>query len=287
MSLRILEFFSGLGGWRYAFEGRGEVLAAFDVSPAANATYALNHGHEPLPRELATLPFAEIAAQGADTWALSPPCQPYCRMGKHQDLADPRSRAFLRLMDALEAVPPQHLVLENVEGFLGSEGHSLLVARLKAQGFRWRELRLCPNHFGLPNLRPRVFLAASRQNLSQEPPPEQEAPPLTEFLDPDPDPALFLDAEALRHYPGLDLAHPEDRRSACFIGGYGQRFVGSGSFLVSPKGIRRFSPGEVARLLGLPASFRFPESLSREKRYKLLGNGLSIPVARWVAGLIS
>lgn len=287
MTLRVLEFFSGLGGWRYAFEGRGEVLAAYDVSPAANATYTLNHGHRPQPRELATLPFPEIASSGADTWALSPPCQPYCRMGKHEDLRDPRSRAFLHLMDALEAVPPERLVLENVEGFLGSEGHALLARRLEAQGFQWRELRLCPSHFGLPNLRPRVFIAASRQHLSLESPPEQEAPPLADFLDLDPDPALFLDSEALRHYPGLDLAHPEDRRSACFIGGYGQRFVGSGSFLVSPRGLRRFSPGEVARLLGLPASFRFPESLSPEKRYKLLGNSLSIPVARWVAGLIS
>lgn len=287
MTLRVLEFFSGLGGWRYAFQGRGEVVAAFDVSPAANATYALNHGHKPLPRELATLPFSEIAAYGADTWALSPPCQPYCRMGRRQDLADPRSRAFLRLMDALEAAPPQHLVLENVEGFLGSEGHALLVARLQAQGFHWRELRLCASRFGLPNLRPRVFVAASRHNLSLEPPPAIEAAPLSEFLDEAPDPALYLDTEALRHYPGLDLAHPEDRRSACFIGGYGQRFVGSGSFLVSPRGLRRFSPGEVARLLGLPASFRFPDTLGMEKRYKLLGNSLSIPVARWVAGLIS
>jgi DNA (cytosine-5)-methyltransferase 1/tRNA (cytosine38-C5)-methyltransferase len=45
--------------------------------------------------------------------------------------------------------------------------------------------------------------------------------------------------------------------------------------------VRRFSPSEVARLLGLPASFRFPDDLSLEARYRLLGNGLSIPVAAW------
>jgi DNA (cytosine-5)-methyltransferase 1/tRNA (cytosine38-C5)-methyltransferase len=38
----------------------------------------------------------------------------------------------------------------------------------------------------------------------------------------------------------------------------------------------------VARLLGLPPAFRFPEGVSLEARYKLLGNGLSIPVAAWV-----
>ena len=58
--------------------------------------------------------------------------------------------------------------------------------------------------------------------------------------------------------------------------------MGSGSFLVTEQGVRRFSPTEVGRLLGLPPTFQFPDGLSLEKRYKLLGNGLSIPVARWV-----
>jgi site-specific DNA-cytosine methylase len=57
--------------------------------------------------------------------------------------------------------------------------------------------------------------------------------------------------------------------------------VGSGSFLKTERGVRRFSPSEVARLLGLPEGFRFPETLSLEARYRLLGNGLSIPVATW------
>jgi len=38
----------------------------------------------------------------------------------------------------------------------------------------------------------------------------------------------------------------------------------------------------VARLLGLPQGFRFPPDLGLEQRYRLLGNSLSIPVARWV-----
>ena len=38
----------------------------------------------------------------------------------------------------------------------------------------------------------------------------------------------------------------------------------------------------MARLLGLPPEFRFPEDLGLEQRYRLLGNGLSLPVATWV-----
>ncbi len=98
MPLRVLELFSGLGGWRYALEGRGTVAAAYDLSPAANAAYALNHGERPLARELATLAPEALLAHGADTWAMSPPCQPFCRMGRQKGLEDPRSRAFLHLL---------------------------------------------------------------------------------------------------------------------------------------------------------------------------------------------
>ncbi|HJW32912.1 MAG TPA: DNA cytosine methyltransferase [Holophagaceae bacterium] len=279
----MLELFSGIGGWRYALPPSATVVAAYDVSPAANATYALNHGEAPRPRELATIPTRELADLGADTWVLSPPCQPYCRMGLKADLADARARAFLRLLEILEEAPPERLVLENVEGFLESQSHARLTGLLDGLGFRRRALRLCPTALGVPNQRPRVYVLASRGPLPEPSFPGVAPRPLADYLDGVVDPALYLpEPVRAKHWMGLDLARPEDRRSSCFIGGYGQRFVGSGSFLVTEQGVRRFSPREVGRLLGLPEGFRFPENLSLEKRYKLLGNGLSIPAARWV-----
>jgi DNA (cytosine-5)-methyltransferase 1 len=281
--MRVLELFSGLGGWRCALGDRGRVLAAYDVNEAANATYALNHGFEPRARELAALPAKELADLGADTWLLSPPCQPFCRMGNHQGLSDSRSRAFRHLMDLFPQVPPDRLVLENVGGFLGSEAHALLSERLQAQGLHRLDLQACPSRFGLPNQRPRVFVVATRRPLKPLPMPELPPGPLGDYLDAEEDERLYLPPELLaRHRHGLDLVEPEQCRSSCFIGGYGRRFVGSGPFLKTERGVRRFSPSEVARLLGLPGGFRFPEGLSLEARYRLLGNGLAIPVAAWV-----
>ena len=284
MGLRVLELFSGLGGWRYALGERGRVAAAYDIHPGANATYALNHGHLPLTRNLASLPAAALAAHGADTWMLSPPCQPFCRMGNHSDLADPRCAAFIHLMEAFDQLPPEHLVLENVVGFPGSRAHALLLQKLERNRFHHLELTLCPSRFGLPNFRPRVFIVASRHPLRTLDLPELQPAPLADFLDDPEDPALYLEKAQLRHKPGLDLVRADARRSACFIGGYGQRFLGSGSFLETPRGIRRFSPGEVSRLLGYPHGFRFPDEVPLIQRFKLLGNGLSLPVARWVVG---
>jgi site-specific DNA-cytosine methylase len=280
--VRVLELFSGLGGWRCALQAQGRVVAAYDVSEAANETYALNHGEQPKARELATVPLAELVAQGADTWVMSPPCQPFCRMGNHQGLEDRRSRAFRYLMDLFHQAPPEHLVLENVPGFLGSDAHALLSERIRAHGMHQLDLQACPSRFGLPNQRNRVFIVASRKPLEARPVPELPPRPLSDFLDAEENLDLYLRPETLaRHHYGMDFVTPEDRRSTCFIGGYGQRYVGSGSFLKIERGVRRFSPSEVARLLGLPGGFRFPEALSMEVRYRLLGNGLSIPVAAW------
>lgn len=287
MTLSVLEFFCGLGGWRYALGERGRVVAAWDVDEAARDTYQANHGERPRSRELATLPAEDLAGLGADTWLMSPPCQPFCRMGNRRGLADRRSRAFVRLMERFDAAPPDHLVLENVEGFAGSDAHDLLLERLRRHAFHWREERLCPTRLGIPNRRPRLFVVASRRPLAAVTPTEIEPEPLARFLDARSEAALELVPEHYeRHLPGLDLVGPEDRRSACFIAGYGQRLVGSGSFVRTARGARRFSPGEIARLLGLPEDFRFPEELSLERRYRLLGNSLSIPAARQALSLL-
>jgi DNA (cytosine-5)-methyltransferase 1/tRNA (cytosine38-C5)-methyltransferase len=145
--------------------------------------------------------------------------------------------------------------------------------------------RLCPSRFGLPNQRPRVYLVASADPLQERPVPDLPSPALAEFLDAEEDARLYLpEAILAKHRFGLDLVTGEDRRTCCFIGGYGRRFVGGGSFLRTGHGIRRFSPTEVARLLGYPHPVSFPEAMPLEARYKLLGNGLSIPVAAWVVG---
>ena len=280
--MRVLELFSGLGGWRCALQDQGLVVAAYDVSEVANATYALNHGEVPKARELAAVSLEDLAAHRADTWLMSPPCQPFCRMGNHQGLEDRRSRAFRHLMELFSQVPPDHLVVENVGGFLGSDAHALLSERVRVQGMHQLDLQACPSRFGLPNQRPRAFIVASRRPLKVRPLPDLPPRSLTDFLDGQEDESLYLRPEVLaRYHYGLDLVEASDRRSTCFIGGYGRRLVGSGSFLKTDRGVRRFSPSEVARLHGLPEGFRFPEPLSLEVRYRLLGNGLSIPVAAW------
>jgi DNA (cytosine-5)-methyltransferase 1/tRNA (cytosine38-C5)-methyltransferase len=285
--MRAIEFFSGLGGWRRAVGGHGSVVAAYDVSETANAVYASSFGVAPRARELATVQVCEFLALGADAWLMSPPCQPFCRRGGGLGLGDPRSAAFLHLMDALLDARPTRLVLENVEGFLESEAFSLLCGRLSLIGLGWRTYNLCPTQFGLPNRRPRVFVVASADGAEDVQPPSIEPRAIGDFLDREEDEGdgLYVPDETLaRHGPGMDIVGSDSTRSACFIGGYGKVYVGGGSFLRTHKGVRRFSPAEIARLLGHPPDLRFPQGMPLNTRYRLLGNGLSLPVAEWVLG---
>jgi len=286
--LTAIEFFSGIGGWRYAMNGSGRVVSAYDISEIANSVYKLNFGDSPIVRELATIPVGEIRALAANTWLMSPPCQPFCRMGKWRDLEDARAAAFIHLMDLLIEIRPERLILENVEGFLESNAFTLLTRRLGDIGLKWRCFNLCPTQFGIPNRRPRVYVAASANGFEDNLLPSAEPCSIASYLDSDEDESLYLSAETVvRHGPGLDLVTPESRRSACFIGGYGKRFVGSGSFLKTQNGVRRFSPREVSRLLGYPPHFRFPAEIPLNKRYKLLGNGLNLVAAEWVLNQLS
>ncbi len=84
----------------------------------------------------------------------------------------------------------------------------------------------------------------------------------------------FLDA-----MDRVDLA-AEKPITACFAASYGKAIVRSGSYLQPPWGYRRFSPREVANLLGFNNQFQLPENLSHTKLWHLLGNSLSLPAVR-------
>ena len=59
---------------------------------------------------------------------------------------------------------------------------------------------------------------------------------------------------------GIDRCDPKlERATACFGSSYGRSLLNSGSYLQLPAGgYRRFSPREVANLLGFPPSFKVP-----------------------------
>ncbi|XP_052584093.1 tRNA (cytosine(38)-C(5))-methyltransferase isoform X4 [Peromyscus californicus insignis] len=97
---------------------------------------------------------------------MSPPCQPFTRIGLQGDMTDPRANSFLYILDILPRLQnlPKYILLENVKGFEVSSTRGLLIQTIEACGFQHREFLLSPSSLGVPNSRLRYFLIAKRQS---------------------------------------------------------------------------------------------------------------------------
>lgn len=284
--MRALELFCGIGGFAAATRGTSiEVVRAIDINTLALEVYHRNFDHPIEARIVESLSPDALARLEADLWWMSPPCQPFTRRGNGRDDEDTRSRGFLTLLERIAEVRPRALALENVPGFAGSRTHERLLGVLESGGYDVAERVTCPTEIGIPNRRQRFYLAASRDGLRPWTLPAPTPAPLQSYLEATPGDGLDLSEMTWRRYRrALDTVDPEDPLAvaACFTAAYGHSPIRSGSYLRSEGGLRRFSPEEILRLLGFPAGFTWPDTLSLANRWRLAGNSLSVPVVRGV-----
>ncbi len=281
--MRILELYCGIGGCAAAVAGRGEIVAAIDISRPALDAYEANFAHPTYPLSIEGISTASLREFRADLWWLSPPCQPYTRRGKRRDLADPRAGSLLALIERLDEIRPCCFALENVWGFENSATRERLVATLVRCGYQVQEVLLCPTELGWVNQRPRYYLVASRDVLR---PIEKQTISLESWdtvLDPLPPELLFVSEAFIEQFRQalhiVDAAAPPDV-CRCFTSGYAKMHTRSGSYVRTTQGTRKFSPAEILRLLNFPTAFALPETISTTKALELVGNSLSVLAAR-------
>ncbi|NXR62293.1 TRDMT methyltransferase, partial [Rhadina sibilatrix] len=146
-----------------------EVVAAVDVNTLANDVYKHNFPSTPLwAKTIEGITLKEFDKLSFDMILMSPPCQPFTRIGLQGDVSDPRTKSFLYILDILPRLQklPKYLLLENVKGFESSSARKELLQTLATCGFKYQEFLLSPTCLGIPNSRLRYFLIAK---LHQEP----------------------------------------------------------------------------------------------------------------------
>lgn len=290
VDFRAIEFFAGVGGFAAAWP-EIEVATAIDIHQNAAEVYGANCQHPFWIREIESITTKELLELNANLWWLSPPCQPYTLRGKRRDIDDPRAQSLLRMIELIADCEPAFLLLENVIGFAKSIALERLIQQLDRFGYRWQTIELCPTEMGWPNKRPRFYLIASHHIALA---PWGTIPNygygLAELVDwrttkLSVAPELIMgDSTIMSIKEAIDRCDPmSDRATACFGSSYGRSLLNSGSYLQLPDGgYRRFSPREVANLLGFPPSFILPSSCRTRTLWKLLGNSLSLPAVRYV-----
>lgn len=300
--MRTLEFFAGIGGLKAACPWL-DVQAAMDIDQDARYVYTSNFAGNYLCCELGSVQANQLDEYEAELWWMSPPCTPFTQKGKRKDNSDSRTIALGHLIQLASRLGPRYLVIENVPGFELSKSYYQLQSVLTQGGYETRTCQRCPSQIGWPTRRQRIYLLAWKRPIHEQVQERIEknwmddllketlSPPLpqnlSEFLDHSitrsRDPELWLDERIYQQYRlSLDRVNPADpqAKTACFGSSYGKAITRSGSYLWQEDGYRRFSPREVANLLGFPKDFILPETLSDRRLWHLLGNSLSLPIVR-------
>jgi len=169
--LSVVEFYSGIGGMHFALKGcsfPSKVVTAMEINTTANQVYKQNFGDTKLlQKNIEGLTVQEIDNLSADVFVMSPPCQPFTRVGLQGASKDPRTRSFLHILELLPELsrPPDYILMENVKGFETSDTRERFVGTLKSCGYSFQEFLLSPTQFGIPNSRLRYYLVAKKKPL--------------------------------------------------------------------------------------------------------------------------
>jgi DNA (cytosine-5)-methyltransferase 1 len=184
--LQVVSLFSGCGGLDYGFEAAGfSVRFANDSDKFSCETLRLNQRqnvvHAPI-KEVGTSTVKESIGSkpgACDVLIGGPPCQPFSKSaywskGDTLRLADPRANTLEQYFRFVEELQPHAFLLENVHGlnYNGKEeGFQFIIERIKDinrnTGLHyipsWSVLNVAD--YGVPQLRVRFFLVASRSGV--------------------------------------------------------------------------------------------------------------------------
>lgn len=177
---RVISLFSGAGGIDYGLEHAGfRTIAAVELNQDAAATLRLNRPCWNIFSDDIANVTSEALANGVEEVDLvvgGPPCQPFSKAGywargDSPRLEDPRARTLDEYLRVIEDVLPRAFLLENVAamGYAGkSEGIEHIERRVaainsgKRVGYKIEHRVLMAADYGVPQLRERFFMVASR-----------------------------------------------------------------------------------------------------------------------------
>lgn len=186
MKRRLISLFTGVGGLDFGFEAAGfETAVALDLDPVACCALRLNRRWPVLQGDLSAISSDEILATAglrvgeADLLIGGPPCQPFSKSGywasgDAKRLRDPRSNTLSEFFRVVRDTLPRAFMIENVLGIAysgKSEGIDFVRAQIdeinEENGTRYVLSMQALNaaNYGVPQVRERVFIVASRDGL--------------------------------------------------------------------------------------------------------------------------
>ena len=278
--MAVAGLFAGIGGFEHAFsQADFETNILVEIDPAARAVLRVRFPDveiRPDVRDLSSLP--------PDTTVVTAgfPCQNLSMAGDKSGISGSKSGVIEKLFDLISDSDDLTIVIENVYFMLqldSGKAMEWLVSRFERLGYHWAYRVLDTLGFGLPQRRRRVYMLASRRI--------------------DPRRILFSHNEPFADSPSPSLKHPlgfywTEGRSGIglTVNGIPPLKVGSAIGIPSPPAVL-FPDGEALlpslrvceQLQGFPRGWTDVPNTTTERNpaWRLVGNSVSIPIARWVA----
>jgi DNA (cytosine-5)-methyltransferase 1 len=167
MTLKILDLFSGIGGFSLGLEATGhfETKAFCEIEPYCQQVLKKNFPGVPIFDDIRTLKGTDIGAIDIITGGY--PCQPFSVAGKQKAEQDPRHLwpEYFRLIQELK---PTWVIGENVSGHI-KLGLDSVLEDLASEGYSTRTFSISASSIGANHKRERVWTVAyTRRSFGRE-----------------------------------------------------------------------------------------------------------------------
>lgn len=265
---RFIDLFAGIGGFHLAFHNAGaECVFASEWNDSARLTYEANFSkvspelfmsnqfHGDITKvDKESIPDFEVLTAGF-------PCQPFSQAGHRKGFDDVRGTLFFDIAEIIRIKKPQAFFLENVRHLYSHDNGETFktIKRIinEELGYTLQEFVVKASDYGLPQLRPRLFIIGFRDSSRSI-----VAPKKAELA--------FTMSDVMKGNVGREI-------------GFTLRVGGKSSpiddrrnwdgYLVDGE-VRRLTPDEGKMMQGFPSDFVFP--VSNSEAMKQLGNSVAV-----------
>lgn len=297
--INFIDLFSGLGGFRIAFEKNDcQCVFSSEIDKYAIETYYTNFGE--LPKgditkiESDDIPNHDILCAGF-------PCQAFSIAGKRLGFDDTRGTLFFDVARILKDKQPKAFILENVKGLVNHDkGKTLevIVSTILELGYSYQFKVINSKDFGIPQSRERWYCIGIKNGLSVTakdfvfPEKSNTSITLDDIISQNSDPRYQITETAKKHMDFFveqkkikisnDSLAYEIRPSRCQFKLDGiaptltaKMGTGGNNVPVIINQNRKLTELECLQIMGYPKSYKIKEGY---QSYKQIGNSVVVPV---------
>lgn len=276
----FIDLFAGIGGFHQAMHKLGgKCVFASEIDLYARKTYQRNFSStcpELFEKNLFNKDIKKVLPEEIpdfDILCAGFPCQPFSQVGKKKGFQDKENgNLFFDIAEIIKVKKPKALFLENVRGILNhDDGNTFNVIKdiiTNELGYSFHYKVVKASDYGLPQLRPRVFIIGFKDKA------------VSNFEFPPKQPLKFNMSEVLGGRCTRDI-------------GFTLRVGGRGSNINDRRNwdhyevdgvVRKITYKEAAKMQGFSDTFEFPVSPSQAM--KQLGNSVALDAIKAVGSEI-